>query len=378
MIYNDADVIVIGGGIAGSSTALSLAEKGRTVILLEKGRVGEEASGRCAGGVRQQNRNVAELPLAMESIKIWADMINELEYDVGYRRSGNLQIAMTPDEYTSLHRICEREKSMGLKVEMLSQRDVRGLISTIAKDWDFAGGKYCPTDGSANPLLVVKAICRMARKKGAAIREHEPVTGMTLKSGQLTSISTFDNEYHAGAFVIAAGPWTHKLCNQVGLDSPLMVHRDQILVTEPMQHHFDPFIIYGDMYMRRAIEGNVHLWGGHHPIAAFDKQLSYGAFAYAADRIATKFPYLKKVNIIRGFAGLTCYSPDEIPILDQIPNISNLFIAAGFSGHGFCLGPIVGKLMAEWIADGRPSLDLSAFRWGRNYNKNDSDNYNCL
>jgi sarcosine oxidase subunit beta len=262
---------------------------------------------------------------------------------------------------------------MGLGVEMLSQKDVRGIIPTIAKEWDFTGGKYCPADGTANPLLVVKAICRIARKKGLAIREHEPVIGMTVKTGKLTSVSTFDNKYHGGAFVIAAGPWTHKLCNLVGLDSPLMVHRDQILVTEPLQHHIDPFIIYGDMYLRQAIEGNVHLWGGHHPIKTFDKQLSYGAFAYAADRMTARFPYLKKVNIIRGFAGLTCYSPDEIPILDQIPNISNLFIAAGFSGHGFCLGPIVGKLIAEWIAEGKPSLDLSAFRWGRNYYSNDSE-----
>lgn len=365
MIHNEADVIVIGGGITGSSIALRLAEKGQRVILLEKGRVGEEASGRCGGGVRQQNRHPVELPLAMEAIKIWGNMRDELDCDVGYRRCGNVKLTLTPEEYTSFRQAYEREKTMGLGVEMLHPKEVRALVPALAKGADLTGGKYCPTDGAANPLLVVKAICRAARRKGVDIREHESVTRLTAKSGRITSAFTDTGEYHGSVFVNAAGPWARELCNLIELDFPLTVHRNHLLITETMPHHIEPFISYDATYLRQALEGNVHLSGGHHPIGNFDKRLSYGAFAYAANRVATLFPHLRKVKVIRGFAGVTCYMPDEIPILDRSPNIENFYLTAGFHGHGFCLGPIVGRLISEWIVDGRPSLDLSDFRWTR-------------
>lgn len=365
MVHKEADVIVIGAGIAGSSIALRLAEKGQRVILLEKGRVGTEASGRNGGGVRQQNRHPSELPLAMEAIKIWGNMQDELDCDVGYRRCGNLQMTMSPEEDIFYRQIYKREKSMGLDAEMLSPKEVHTLVPVLAKDVNITGGKYCPTDGTANPLLVVKAICRVARQKGVEIRDHEAVTGLTAKSGRITAAFTDAGEYRGAVFVNAAGPWARKLCNLIGLDFPSMVHRDQILITEIIPHYIGQFISYDTMYLRQALEGNVHLWGGHHPIGDFDKRISYGAFPYAAERVGTVFPQLGKIKVIRGFAGLTNWTPDEIAILDRAPNIENLFLAAGFSGHGFCLGPIVGRLISEWIVNGEPSLDLSGLRWTR-------------
>ena len=254
---------------------------------------------------------------------------------------------------------------MGLSTEMLSAKEVRALVPALAKGWHLTGGHYCPTDGTANPLLVVKAICRAARRKGVAIRELEAVTGISATSGRITSVSTAAGEYRGAVCVNAAGPWAAKLCNLIGLDFPSTVHRDHLLVTEFMPPYIEPFISYGSMYLRQTIEGNVHLWGGHHPIGDFDKQLSYGAFAYAANGVAAALPDLRKIKVIRGFAGLLCIMPDEMPILDRAPNVDNFYLAAGFSGHGFCLGPIVGRLFAEWIVDGRPSLDLSAFGWTR-------------
>ncbi len=365
MIHHEADVVIIGGGIAGSSTALRLAEKGQRVILLEKGRVGEEASGRCGGGVRQQNRLLPELPLAMEAIKIWGDMQDELDCDVGYRRCGNVKLIMTPEEHSAFHKIYEKEKGMGLGIEMLSPKEVHALVPALAEDATLLGGKYCPTDGAANPLLVVKAICRAARSKGVEINEHEAVTKLATKSGRIISAITKAGEYRGSMFVIAAGPWARKICNMIDLDFPLTVHKDHIIVTEPMPHYIEPFISYNDMYLRQALEGNVHLSGGHHLVDNFDKGLTYSALAHAANRSANLFPKLRKAKVIRAFAGVTCYMPDEIPILDRSPDIDNLYLSAGFHGHGFCLGPIVGKLFSEWIVDGKPSLNLSNFRWTR-------------
>jgi sarcosine oxidase subunit beta len=365
MIHHEADVVIIGGGIAGSSTALRLAEKGQRVILLEKGRVGEEASGRCGGGVRQQNRLLPELHLAMEAIKIWGDMQDELDCDVGYRRCGNVKLIMTPEEHSAFHEIYEKEKEMGLGVEMLSPKEVHTLVPALAEDATLLGGKYCPADGAANPLLVVKAICRAARSKGVEIIEHEAVTKLATKSGRITSAITEAGEYRGSVFVIAAGPWARKICNMVDLDFPLTVHKDYIVVTEPIPHYIEPFISYNDMYLRQAPEGNVHLSGGHHLVDNFDKGLSYSALAHAANRSANLFPKLHKARVIRAFAGVTCYMPDGMPILDRSPDIDNLYVSAGFHGHGFCLGPIVGKLFSEWIVDGKPSLNLSDFRWAR-------------
>lgn len=288
-----------------------------------------------------------------------------MEFDVGYRRNGNLILAMTPKDYSSLKQNFKQEKTLGLNAEMLSPKEVRALVPALAEGVNLIGGKYCPTDGSANPLLVVKAICQAARRKGVEIIEHEAVTGLTKKSGRLTSVFTDAGAYHGGVYVNAAGPWARKLCNLIELDLPITTHRDHLLVTETVPHHIEPFLSYGMMYLRQTLEGNVHLSGAHHTIEDFDKRISYSAFAHAANSVATVLPHLRKVNVIRAFAGVTGYMSDGIPILDRAPNIENLFLAAGFTGHGFCLGPIVGRLFSEWIVDGKPSLDLSDFRWTR-------------
>ena len=365
MIKNEADVIVIGGGITGSSIALRLSEKGQRVILLEKGRVGGEASGRCGGGVRQQNRHPSELPLALEAIKIWKKMQDELDSDVGYRRCGNVKLIMTQEEYSFFHQVYERERREGLEVQMLSAKEVHSLVPALANCEDLIAGKYCPTDGTANPLLVTKAICRAACQKGAEIKEHEAVKSLTARSGRIVSAVTDNGEYRGGVFVNAAGPWARKLCNLIGLDLPLTVHRDHLLVTEAIPDKIEPFISYESMYIRQALEGNVHLSGGHHLIKDFDKKLSYGALAHAANHTAPVIPSLGNARVIRAFAGVTGYMPDEIPILDRAPTIENYYLTAGFHGHGFSLGPVVGRLISEWIVDGRPSLDLGDFRWTR-------------
>jgi len=205
MKENMADTVVIGAGIAGSSVALRLAEKGQKVVLLERGRVGEEASGCNAGGVRQQGRVPAELTLAMESIKIWANMKDELDCDVGYRRGGNLQVARSEEELRSLREAMRQEQAMGLGVEILSPDDTRKLTPTIPRELEIFGSKHCPTDGWANPFLVVKAICRAARRKGVQIKEHEPVRRLKAENGRVTAAMADGAEYHGAVFVVAAG-----------------------------------------------------------------------------------------------------------------------------------------------------------------------------
>jgi len=361
-----ADVIVIGGGIAGTSIALRLAEKGRKVILLEKGRVGEEASGRNGGGVRQQDRRPEELPLAMAAIKFWEAMQDELGCDVGYRQGGNLMVARSERQLESLIQKKERELPMGLHVEMLSPEETLRVTPSLAGNFEIFGSKYCPSDGTANPLLVVKAISRLARRIGVRIKEHEPVRKLMRSDGKVTAAITDSGVYRSPVFVLAAGPWARGLCNTIGFDLPITVRRSRLMVTEPLAHAVDQFVILDKLYYRQTLEGNIHI-GGLLPQGGedFDKSVLFKDFVEIFQWLPQNLPFFRNVNIIRAFAGLTQNTADAVAILDKAPELENMFLAVGFSGHGFCLGPIVGKLIAEWIVDGKSSMDLSKLRLNR-------------
>jgi sarcosine oxidase subunit beta len=361
-----ADVIVIGGGIAGTSIALRLAEKGRKVILLEKGRVGEEASGRNGGGVRQQDRRPEELPLAMAAIKFWEGMQDELGCDVGYRQGGNLMIARSERQLESLIQIKDRELAMGLHVEMLSPEETLSITPSLAGNFEIFGSKYCPSDGTANPLLVVKAISRLARSIGVRIKEHEPVRKLMRSDEKVTAAITDNGAYRSPVFVLAAGPWARSLCNTIGFDLPITVRKSRLMVTEPLPHAVDQFVILDKLYYRQTLEGNIHIGGlSPHGAEDFDKSVLFKDFVEVFQWLPRNLPFFRNVNIIRAFAGLTQNTADTVAILDKAPGLENLFLAVGFSGHGFCLGPIVGKLIAEWIVDGRSSIDLSKLRLNR-------------
>jgi sarcosine oxidase subunit beta len=362
MIKKEADVIIMGGGITGCSMAYRLAEKGKRVILLDKGRVGEEASGRNGGGIRQQNRNTAELPMAMEAVNIWADMEKELEWDVDYRRNGNLRLVTSEEEFNRLPRKWERE--MGLDVEILTPEKTRAIVPAISKNMELFGGTFCPSDGTANPLLATKAIARAAQRNGVEIREHEPAIGLKLKGERVVAAYTQSGEYQASVFVNAAGPWARIICNWIGLDFPLNVRVGQILVSEPLPPLIKPFMSFG-YYLRQTLEGHIHFGISSQPVENFDKSSTLFAFQTLGRLFSDVFPCLKNVNVIRTWAGLTSWTPDEKPILDKAPNIDNFFLAGGFSAHGFCLGPSAGKQMAELIVDGKSSLDLNPFKWTR-------------
>jgi len=365
MNVKEADIVIIGGGIIGCSIALRLAEKGLNVILLEKGLVGEEASGRNGGGVRQQNRHPAELPLAMASVKMWRTMKEELDWDVGYRVNGNLRLVTSEEEYDTFHKNPDWERELGLDVHFISPEETRSLAPTLSDNIELLGATYCPSDGTVNPLLVVKAIARTAGRIGVEIKEHAPLTGLKIEGDRVVSALTDACEYRAQTFVNSAGPWARTISNWIGLDFPVDLKRSQILVTEAVPRIIDQFISFDVGYLRQTIEGNIHLGVRSQPLETFDRRTTLQAFKDLGKRLPKLFPVLRQLNIIRAFAGLTHWTADMIPVLDKAPNLNNFFMAAGFSGHGFCTGPIVGKLMAEWIADGKSSMDLSAFKWTR-------------
>jgi sarcosine oxidase subunit beta len=360
-----SDVLVIGGGITGCSIALSLVEKGVSVTLLERGLIGNAASGRNGGGVRQQNRHAAELKLSIAAVRLWRRMAERVGEDVGYRQTGNLRLIEKASSLTNFEAEVKRQLQGGLEVCLLSADEVRKRLPVLSKSITLLGATYCPTDGVADPLKVTRAMACAAARKGAHIIEKQAVTGIRSNGGVIEAIETGVGTYHANVYVNAAGPWARSLCNMIGLDFPIEIKRSQIAVTEPLPPLVREFVSADAGYMRQAESGGFHLGYRSEPVQNFCTDVTLKALLSMAQGYTRLFPVLQKVRVIRSWAGITHWTPDSLPILDRAPGIANLFMCAGFSGHGFCLGPAVGEAMSEWITGGRPELDLSAFAWKR-------------
>jgi sarcosine oxidase subunit beta len=365
MTCHHADVVVIGAGIVGAFTALRLAQRNRTVILIDKGDIGRESTGRCGGGVRQQYRDPVELPLAMKAVDIWATLETELNESLEYRRQGSLKLLHDEDELEMATARVSRERQAGLDVDLLTPREVFDHAPAIGSDVPLAGGTLCPTDGTANPLLLIRALGPALDRAGVDVKTHEPVRRFKTVGDRVAAAITDRREYYAETFVNAAGSWSAELCSGLGLDFPCTVRKSQLLISQAVSPIIRGFISFNNGYIRQAIDGNLHLGIRGRPIDVFEKSSTYSAFVDAGRFFPNVFPFIRHIPIIRGFAGFTTWTPDGIPVIDKAPGLEGFYLAAGFCGHGFCLGPVIGELLAEWICNGSSGLDLSSFSWSR-------------
>jgi sarcosine oxidase, subunit beta len=361
----DCDVLVIGGGITGCFIALRLAQRGLKICLADKGAFFREASGRSGGGVRQQFRHPAELPLAMESVILWQGLARQLGEDIEYFQGGSLRLHRTRQLHEEDAVRVERERGQGLDVHLLTPQQVRARLPVLAERIALYGGTYCASDGTANPLRLGRALVQALLTVGVALHDYEEIQTLETSGQRLTGACGSSRRYRCPAVVNAGGPWARKLLATLGLDFPVIFRKTQILVTEPISPVVKEFVSFEKGYLRQAKDGNFHLGVRGFPIVALETRQTLSSFADAARDFPEVFPFLADLQIIRGFAGITTWTPDGIPVLDQVPGVEGLWVASGFSGHGFCLGPVVGKLFSEWMVDGRPSLNLSAFAWSR-------------
>ena len=360
----DADVVIVGGGIIGLSAAYYLARTGRrSVALLERRTFGWEASGRNAGGVRQQGRDLREIPLAMLAVSTWATWNEELRGPTYYRRSGNVYIASTQDEMDRLVEQAREERRAGLETEILSRARLREKVPALSGP--FLGGKYCATDGIAEPEAVIPSLASAAARLGVHLYQDTEVLDLHSDGGRLAAVVSDRFVFHPRTTLIACGPWTPILLARVGVRVPIQPVRAEIAQTAPLPHLFGEFLIFEGQgfYARPTYDGRINI-GPHSRLGPSDLS---GVLLSEADvmqwrrRVAEVIPALGEAPIERRWHGLLDVTPDEVPIIGPVPRLEGCLVAAGFSGHGFCLGPGVGRLLAEWMVDGRPSLDLGAF-----------------
>ncbi len=365
---NKADVVIVGGGIMGCATAYYLAKEGLKPIVVEKSDIGGEASGSNGGGVRQSARNLKEMPLAMESIRMYGELHEELGMDVEYVRKGNLRLCTTQDEVETMRKSVENQKTTGLELMMLDRKEVLDINPYIGEK--VVGASYCPTDGHVNPLLATYGYFLRAKNLGARFYSQEEVIDIKLRKGKVTAVVTDKQVIETDLVVNAAGVAGRKIANMVGLDIPLRPIFSEAMITEPYPPLFPQMFGHAKalFYGRQTVHGPF-FWGGFVGNEQFihrgGKPLFHFIGPAVAKAVLDYFPILKDIHVIRMWSGLIAGISDGIAVLGLTEEVPGFVFCTGFSGHGFGLGPVIGKIMSELIMDCEVSIPIHDFCYGR-------------
>ena len=366
-----ADVIVVGGGLVGAATAFFLRRRGRSVILLERDRVGQHASGTNFGNVRRQGRFLGQLPLANRSRELWGRLPELIGEDIEFLPTGHIRVACTPEEVGRMEAYAEACGAYGLDLELVNGNALRVRFPYLTRS--AIAGSFSPADGHANPRLAAPAFARAAGRLGATIVEGAEM-GAIERSGADFRVEAKDGRrFRAPALQVSAGAWAGLIADRFGEPVPIRPGGPQMGVTEPVGYAIPPVLgvwAEGDraVYARQVRRGNIVFGFGLR--GAVD--LAEGRARFDPAVIARQLPHLRaflpaigQLALIRTWSGVEGYMDDMLPVIGPSARISGLFYAFGFSGHGFQLGPGVGDVMAELIDTGRSSVPIWPFGIGR-------------
>ena len=374
------DVIIVGAGIVGCATALALAEAGAKVEVIERYHAGAMASGWTLAGVRQSGRDAAEMQLAKTAVKIWETLDLRLDAMTGYRQTGNLRLARTEIETEIIRNIVHLQAVEGLPIELLDAQQARTIAPALSEEFLLAS--WCPTDGHADPSQTVQGFQKAAERLGVKFRTNTIVTGIgtDFRNGcrQFNAIETASGSIVAGNAMLATGVQTNLLLRNLGVCIPMATPLVSSFQTIPVTSSLDPVIgvANGDLAVRQQIDGRIRFTGGAEQLnAELDLSGQYpvvhppaASISRVISSVSAILPLVLQTPISRIWGGLLDLTPDALPILDQVPRIDGLYIAAGFSGHGFGIAPAVGEVMATKILGGKTNISLSSFSFDR-FNK---------
>lgn len=416
-IDKQADVVVIGGGIAGCATAYNLAKHGASVVLVEKGEIAGEQSGRNWGWISQM-RSPAEAPLHILSHSVWATLSDELNADLEWVQSGGMYLAEDEESFERLQRQAVVMGELGMDVRALARDEVEALIPEIAGSW--VGAYYNRNNGHADPVKTTTAFARAAQEYGVNVYTDCAAEHIEVSNGAVSSVVTERGEIQTSVVVCAAGAWSAKLGRMVGLDLPQRKVRATVARTSPVPVFTRINVWGGGVAVRQRIDGSLMIAGdgsadydvtlesfrhlrmflptyfrdrrgirlhvGAELLKDMARSIPWSAskkhpFAHTVgveprpnskkvhDSLRSLFklyPHLEgTVQIERAWAGYIDVTPDRVPVLGEVPDVKGFLFATGFSGHGFALGPGVGVVMSELILDGKISVDVYGLRYSR-------------
>ena len=363
-----ADVAVMGGGLHGCSAALHLAMRGHTVIVIEPYTPGRFASGVNAGGVRRLGRHLAEIPLAEASLELWNDIKALVDDDCDFHACGQMKIAESDADMAKLEKRAGEVRALGYDHEQIIGRDkVLALVPDVHPR--AVGGLWCAGDGSADPMRTTQAFYRKAQSLGVHFRLGERVRGLQHKQGHWM-VETDKGQVAAAKIINCAGAWGDQIAAMMGDTVPLQTHALTMMVTERVRPFLNPVIGLASrkLSFKQTSAGTLLIGGAHLGMADRDKGIAEPdplKMAISAATVSDAFPLMRDVRVARSWAGLEGVTPDQIPVIGPSASSDDAFHAFGFSAHGFQLGPVVGRVMAELVDEGKSNLPISAFRVDR-------------
>jgi glycine/D-amino acid oxidase-like deaminating enzyme len=416
----ETDVVVIGGGIIGVSTALYLSDKGARVALCEKGQIAGEQSSRNWGWVRITHRDMREFELSIESLKLWRNLDRTLGIDTGFNQCGILYMT-EDDKVMEGHRVwldkARHVAGDAFDTRLVDPKDVAALLPGATKR--FKGGLYTPGDARAEPQRAAPAIANALRRRGVKILTPCAARGIETSGGRVSAVMTEHGRIRCQSAVVAGGAWSRLFCGNLDVDVPQLLVRASVLRTEPLEGGPTCSASNRKFAFRKRADGGYTVAYGFRTycdltpdcfrlffkyVEALKSQL--GALrigigkrffdelrrsrSWALDeptvfeQIRTLdpapiipyvdgglrefikvFPHLSGARVAQRWAGYMDVTPDAIPVISGVERVPGLFIGTGFSGHGFGIGPAAGKLMADLVTNDMPLVDPYAFRLNR-------------
>lgn len=411
------EVAIIGGGVAGICTAWFLAREGVSVLVCDKGRVAGEQSSRNWGWVRQQGRDADELPIMMDSIDSWEKIAEEIGDEIGFSRQGIMYLARNNSELEEFEKWLDVAKLHQLDSRMLSSEEIAKRIKDNPNHWK--GALYTQSDGRAEPFTAVPAIARHLQAKGVLIRENCAVRCLDVEAGKVSGIVTEHGLVKAQSVVCAGGAWSSLFMGNLGVDLPQLTVRATVARTEPSADFFSGSAAGGGIAFRRRKDGGYTIAPGginEHFISAesfrylfkflpvlrkstrtvqlklgkdvisrllptrrwradqvtpFEKtrvlnpEPSEAGIKRMRDGLIKYLPSLADVPFVEAWAGMIDVTPDVVPVMDEVASYPGLYLATGFSGHGFGFGPGAGKVMSNMVLGNSPEHNLNRFRLSR-------------
>lgn len=367
-----SDIIIIGGGIAGTATGYYLAKAGLKVALFDKGYLCSGSTGRCIGGVRQQFTSESSIKLMMESVRLFSGMDEELGVEVHWHPGGYLFLAHDEAKKKAFLENIRIQQAAGLKdvrwVDAAEAKEIVPLLNTEG----LLGGSYCPTDGQAYPFAVVGGYAQRIKQLGGSIHTFTEVAGILQQGGKALGIRTSDGrEFFADKIVNCAGPWAKDIGRLAGIEIPVEPERHEALITEGVEYLGIPMLVdyRADGGYFQQFKHNGQFIGCYTPVPNVPGTSCDSTFEFLTEmprRMLKLVPALSEVKVIRQWAGSYEMTPDGNPIVDGT-DLEGFYVVAGFCGHGFMLGPATGREAAAFIATGKRSPLLTDFALKRSY-----------